>query len=182
MLFLLAGCGSEKVNEQVAVESLKELEVTNELDLGLTPEEFKSRYNKIAVNIDAPVIKSDAFFIKPSDNYFDFFGEFKNGVFIGGSINTSGKIESLMASADIYSQYSTAFSKSKNIFATIIYTFSPEIGASEVWDMVEVFEKDKNRYSELSTEKIIYARVIVLEDEEILMFMLKPKKINPAEK
>jgi hypothetical protein len=145
------------------------------LNLGLTPEEFKNRYNKIAVQIDAPIIKSEDFYVAPDDDSFDFFGHMNYNIAVFGKIDSNGKITVLAVSTEIMSNYSYAFRNLKNVIGAVIYTFSPEISGSEVWNMVSKVEKDKNRYSELSTKKIIYGRMINLEDHESLMFMVKPK-------
>lgn len=155
------------------------VESADEFDLGLTPEEFRNKYNRIAVNIDAPIMKAENFLVSPSKgNGADFICEFDSRIYLAGTMSSSGKIDALFVSTQIFSHYSVAFDSSKEIYAAVIYALSPDVGASEVWDIVKSFGQDKSNYSEYRAEKVVYGKMVNFEGDESILFMVKPNKTN----
>ena len=156
-------------------------EILKSQDLGITLEEFQTRYNRNVLERNLPQMQLKGIeFGKTDKNTFGY--KFISTFYLLGKINPeTGKIKSLSVIKQIVLNDSDELKIAAFAFLIMVQTLQPALNAAERSAIIEKFSSDSQPYSKFVSGNIEYSMAI-LKDKEIVMFSADPKKISPAKK
>lgn len=158
----------------------KEVKIEQHVDdLGITVDEFKKAFNENALARKVPqlVIKDITFGEVGSKNEYTFGYQFIQSFYLLGTVNKeTGKIEKLAICKALVLNGDDRVAEMQATgaaFLIMVQTLSPDISKNERANILNTFNKNFRRYSEVVKGNIKYSQALVSNDK-ILMLSADP--------